>query len=105
MIGFGIVVLELAAIALVLMLLNARDERRDRVLATARSACPRALRCALAVHAHARLLGRRVELAFDMAGCDADEVAVAAFAVVSALPRDAVVVISRGAPRAGPRPR
>ena len=68
--GLWFIALELGAVGLVLVLLNARDRRRDRAVAAVLEACPRRLRGAIALHARARWLSRRVVVALDMPCCD-----------------------------------
>jgi hypothetical protein len=88
--------LELAVVALVLVLLNARDRRRNRAIARVLDvldACPRSLRASIALHARAPLLSRRVVVVLDMSDCERGEVWAAVRPLADALSPHAALVI------------
>ena len=91
--GLACLVLALAAMALPLVLLNARDRRRDRAVAAVLDACPRALRSAIALRARAPLLSRRVPVVLDMSYCDHAEIWTVVRPLAGALLPDVAVVI------------
>jgi hypothetical protein len=67
----GLIVLTVVAgfYALVLVLLNARDRRRDRAVAHVLGACERSLRSQVALQVRASLLSRRTVAVLDMSDC------------------------------------
>jgi hypothetical protein len=70
----GLIVLTIVAgfYALVLVLLNARDRRRDRAVALVLGACERSLRSQVALQVCAPLLSRRTVAVLDMSDCRGD---------------------------------
>jgi hypothetical protein len=94
--GLAFMALELAVVALVLVLLNARDRRRDRATAAVLDACPRHLRSAIAVRARTRLLSRRVIVTLEMSDCERADVWAALPPLAGALlPSVALVIGAR----------
>ena len=91
--GFAFMALELALVALPLVLLNARDRRRDRAVAAVLDACPRSLRAAIALRTRASLLSRRVVVVLDMSDCDRGDVWAALRPLADALPANVALVI------------
>jgi hypothetical protein len=92
-IGLAFIVLEIGMIALLLVLLNARDRRRARALEAAFGACPTSLRSSIALRADASLLRRRVVLFLDGSVGDDATVWVAIRPLVAALPPHVRLVI------------
>jgi hypothetical protein len=98
-VGFGFLGLELAFVALVLVLLNARDRRRDRATIAALRTCPVSLLSVIAVNARASLWRRRVTVTLDLTGCDDGHVWSTVRAVAAALPpRTSLIVRTRVGP-------
>ena len=91
--GLWVMALEIAAVALLLVLLNARGRRRDRAVGAVVGACPRALQESIALHARAPLLSRRVVVTLDMSDCDHDDVWALVRSLANALPSEAALVI------------
>jgi hypothetical protein len=94
--GLWFIVLEIGLVALVLVLLNARDRRRDRAIALVLDVLdtwPRPLRTSITLHARARLLSRRVVVALDMADCERADVLAAVRPLAEALPPHIGLVI------------
>ncbi|PYM18445.1 MAG: hypothetical protein DMD78_27620 [Candidatus Rokuibacteriota bacterium] len=94
--GLGFVALEIALIALVLVLLNARDRRRERALALVLDVldtCPRTLLSSMALHARARLLSRRVTVTLDMTDWARADILAALTPLAGALPPHVALVI------------
>ena len=91
--GLGFVVLEIALVALVLVLLNARDGRRQRALALVLDACPPTLRSSIALNARARLLSPRVTVVLDVADSERADVLAALTPLAGALPPHVALVI------------
>ena len=91
--GLGVMVIQLAALGLVLVLLNARDRRRARAVAAVLAACPRPLRGAIAVRTRAPVLSRRVAVTLDMSGCEDGDVWRALRPLAEALPPDVTLVV------------
>ena len=79
--------------ALVLVLLNARDGRRQRALALVLDACPPTLHSSIALHARARLLSRRVTMVLDVADSERADVLAALTPLAGALPPHVALVI------------
>jgi hypothetical protein len=96
--GLAFLGLELAAVALVLVLLNARDRRRARTIVAVLGACPPALRGSVTIRARGSLLSRRVVLVLDLADYD-DDVCPAIRRLAEARPPAVSLVI---AARLGP---
>jgi hypothetical protein len=84
---------EMGLLALAFVLLNARDDRRNRAIAAVAAACPRALRGSLAIHARAPALSRRVVVTINMSDCDVDDVWAAVRPMAGALPPHVALVI------------
>ena|SRR5919108_5441750 len=101
MMGLAFVVLEIALVGLVLVLLNARDRRRDRatgLVLDVLDACPQPFRNAIAVNARAPLLSRRVVVVLDMVDCESADVWALLQPLADALPPRVALVVG---PRAG----
>jgi hypothetical protein len=97
--GGIVLAVELAALALLLARLNARDRRRDRAVATVLEACPPSLRSAIAVRARAGLLSRRVVIVLDSEAGDHDAVWAAVRRLADGLPPGvSLAVDGRGDP-------
>jgi acetyl esterase/lipase len=94
--GLWIILLEIALIALVLALLNARDRRRARAMVLVLDVLdtwPRPLRTSITLHARGRVLSRRVVVALDMADCERADVLAALRPLADALPPHVALVI------------
>lgn len=92
--GLVFVALELGLVALVLVLLNARDRRRDRTAAVVLGACATASRRGgLALHVRASLLSSHTVAVLDMSACGAGEVWSLMRRLADILPCDVVLVI------------
>ncbi len=91
--GFVCMAVELGMVALLLVLLNARDRRRDRAIAAILDACPRPLREAIALRTRAPLLFRHVVVVLDMSDCDRGDVWAAMRPLADALPANVALVI------------
>jgi hypothetical protein len=86
--------LELGLVALVLVLLNARDRRRDRTAAVVLEMCPMQFRRGgLALRVRAPLCSRRTVAVLDMSECGADEAWSLMSQLAYVLPPDIVLVI------------
>ena len=93
--------LEVGVVALVLVLLNARDRRRDRAAGAVIGACPATLRESVAVRARASLLGRGAVVTLDLTACEDHHVWSVVRQVTSALPEHTTLVVRT---RVGPSP-
>jgi hypothetical protein len=89
-----IVALELALVGLILVLLNARDHRRARVIAAVLGAGPPAWGGSVALHAQAPLLSRRVTVTFDAGDCGAADAWSVLRTLADELPRDVALVVA-----------
>ena len=93
---------ELALLALVLALLNARDRRRQRATALVLDVLdgwPRRSRGAIAVRARTPLLSRRVVVVLDLADCEGADVWTLLQPLADALPPRVALVVGPGAER------
>ncbi len=82
------------ALALFLGLLNARDRRRDRIVAAVMGACATpGLRGLVAVRVRAPVLSRRTAVVLDMSACGEDEIWQAMRRLSYVLPPNIAVII------------
>ncbi len=92
--GLAFLGLVVAVVALVLVLLNARDRRQAGAIAAVLGACPAALRGSMALHARGSLLSRRVMLALDLSDCDDGDVWSAVRLLAAARPPGVTLVVA-----------
>jgi len=85
--GFVMLALECALVALVPIVLNARDRRRDRAIAAIVGACPLSWRSSITPDVRAPLFSRRGKAMLDVSDCEPDDLWATMGRLTEALPR------------------
>ncbi len=85
--------LECALVALVPIVLNSRDRRRDRAIAAIVGACPLSWRSSITLDVRAPLFSRGVKAVLDVSDCEPDDLWATMGRLTEALPSDVKLAV------------